>query len=69
MKRSKFSTTIAGQMCTLLLILSAPLVSQAQTPVIDHATVDLAKRYISLAGSNFSPTGVAPTVSVGAGSR
>jgi len=69
MKRSKFSTTRAGQMCTLLLILSAPLVSQAQTPVIDHATVDLSKSYISLAGSNFSPTGVAPTVSVGGTSR
>jgi hypothetical protein len=69
MKRSKFSTTIAGQMCTLLLILSAPLVSQAQTPVIDHATVDLSKSYISLAGSNFNPTGVAPTVSVGGTSR
>jgi hypothetical protein len=50
---------------TLLLILSAPLVSQAQTPVISDATVNLAKSYISLAGSNFSPSGVAPTVTVG----
>jgi hypothetical protein len=68
MKRSKF-TTLSGQMCTLLLILSPPLVSQTLTPVIDHATVDLSKSYISLAGSNFSPTGVAPTVSVGGASR
>jgi hypothetical protein len=56
-------------MCILLLIVSAPVVSRAQTPVIDHATVDLAKSYISLAGSNFSPTGVAPTVTVGGTSR
>src|ERR1700723_1401406 len=56
-------------MCPPVLILYAPLVSQAQTPVIDHATVDLAKSYISLAGSNFSPTGVAPRVSVGGTSR
>jgi hypothetical protein len=69
MKRSKFTTTPIGRICTLLLILSGPLVSQAQTPVIDHATVNLAKSYISLAGSNFSPTGVAPTVSVGGTSR
>jgi hypothetical protein len=48
----------------LLLILSAPLVSQAQTPVIVDATVNLAKSYIALAGSNFSPTGVAPTVTL-----
>ena len=67
--RSKSGTTLAGPIYALLLILSAPLVSQAQTPVIDHATVDLAKSYISLAGSNFSPTGVAPTVSVGGTSR
>src|ERR1700722_3434012 len=60
MKHCKFNTTSAA----LLLILSAPLVSQAQTPVIENATVNLARSYISLAGSNFSPTGVAPTVTV-----
>jgi hypothetical protein len=61
----KFDTTSA----VLLLILSAPLVSQAQTPVIEDATVNLAQSYISLAGSNFSPTSVAPTVTVGGTSR
>jgi trimeric autotransporter adhesin len=54
---------------TLLLVLSAPLIGQAQTPVIEDATVNLAKSYISLAGSNFSPTSVAPTVTVGGTSR
>jgi hypothetical protein len=54
---------------TLLLILSAPLIGQAQTPVIEDATVNLAKSYISLAGSNFSPTSIAPTVTVGGTSR
>jgi trimeric autotransporter adhesin len=46
-----------------------PLISRAQTPVINHATVDLAQSYISLVGSNFSPTGVAPTVTLGGTSR
>jgi hypothetical protein len=54
---------------TLLLVLSAPLIGQAQTPVIEDATVNLAKSYISLAGSNFSPTNIAPTVTVGGTSR
>ena len=49
----------------LLLILFAPLVGWAQTPVIEDATVNLTKSYIALAGLNFSPTGVAPTVTVG----
>src|SRR5580698_6809022 len=65
MKPCKLNATSARRICTLLLILSAPLVSQAQTPVISDATVNLAKSYISLAGSNFSPSGVAPTVTVG----
>src|ERR1700722_19238524 len=65
MKHCKLNTTAAA----LLLILSAPLLSQAQTPVIEKATVNLAKSYISLAGSHFSPTGVAPTVTVGGTSR
>jgi hypothetical protein len=65
MKRCKFNTTSAA----LLLILSTPLVSRAQTPVIEDATVNLAKSYIALAGSNFSSTGVAPTVTVGGTSR
>jgi hypothetical protein len=69
MKRCKFNTTSAGRLCSLLLILSAPFVSQAQTPMIADATVNLAKSNISLAGSNFSPTGVAPTVTVGGTSR
>jgi hypothetical protein len=68
MKRSKLNTT-AGLSCTLLLIISAPLVSHAQTPVIADATVNLAKSYIGLAGSNFSPTGAAPTATVGGTSR
>ncbi len=55
--------------CILLLIAFAPLVSRAQTPVIEDATVNLAKSYISLAGSNFSPTSVAPSVTVGGTSR
>jgi len=53
----------------LLLILLTPLISRAQTPVIDQAKVNLAQSYISLAGSNFSPNGVAPTVTVGGTSR
>ena len=64
MKHCKFNTTVA-----LLLILSAPLLSRAQTPVIEKATVNLAKSYISLAGSNFSPASVAPTVTVDGTSR
>jgi hypothetical protein len=64
MKYCKFKTSGA-----LLLILSAPLVSRAQTPVVNDATVNLAKKHIALAGSNFSPTGVAPTVTVGGTSR
>jgi hypothetical protein len=60
MKRRKFSLTSAA----LLLIVFAPLVSQAQTPVIADAKVNLAKSYIALAGSNFSPTGVAPSVTL-----
>src|SRR5271170_7985070 len=51
------------------LIVFAPLLSHAQTPVIADATVNLAKSYIALAGSNFSPTGLAPTVTVGGTSR
>jgi hypothetical protein len=65
MKHCKFDTPSTA----LLLILSAPLVGQAQTPVIENATVNLAKSYISLAGSNFSPASVAPTVAVGGTSR
>ena len=53
----------------LFLILAVPLVFQAQTPVIEDATVNLARSYIALAGSNFSPTGVAPSVLVGGVSR
>src|ERR1700733_13897154 len=64
MNPRNFKTTSAGPICTLLLILSAPLASQAQTPVIVDATVNLAKGYIALAGSNFSPTGVGPTVTL-----
>ncbi len=67
MKLWNFNST--GQISRLLLILCTPLISQAQTPTIDHATVHLAKSYISLAGSNFSPTGVAPTVTLGGTSR
>src|SRR5271156_6009799 len=69
MMRCKVNPTSTRPVCTLLLMLSAPLVSQAQKPVIVDATVNLAKSYISLAGSNFSPTGVAPTVTVGGTSR
>jgi len=65
LKRCKFNTTSARRFCALLLILFAPLLSKAQTPVIADATVNLAKSYISLAGSNFSPTSVPPTVTVG----
>jgi hypothetical protein len=61
MKHCKFAT--------LLPVLFAPLVSQAQTPVIEDSTVDLAKSYIALAGSNFSPNGVAPAVTLGGTSR
>jgi hypothetical protein len=39
----------------LLLILSAPLVSQAQTPVIADVTVNLAKGYIALVGHAYAP--------------
>jgi len=52
-----------------LLILLMPLISRAQTPVIDGATVNLAKGYIALVGLNFSPTGAAPTATVGGSSR
>ncbi len=69
MNFAKFNTTSAGRFRILLLILSAPLVSQAQTPAINDATVDLAKGHITLAGSNFDPSGVAPTVTVGGTSR
>jgi trimeric autotransporter adhesin len=69
MKRWKFDAPSVGHICALLLVVSAPLISQAQTPVIENATVNLAKSYISLAGSNFSPTGVAPSVTVGGTSR
>jgi len=65
MKHCKFNTTSGA----LLLILSTPLLSRAQTPVIENATVNLAKSYVSLAGSNFSPAGVAPIVTVGGTSR
>jgi len=64
-----WNSNSAGQISSLLLILCAPLISQAQKPVIEDATVNLAKSYISLVGSNFSPTGVAPTVTVGGTSR
>ncbi len=69
MKFGKFNTTAAGRVGILLLILCTPLVSQAQTPAINDATVDLAKGHITLAGSNFDPSGVAPTVTVGGTSR
>ena len=69
MKSYKFNTTSFGRFRTLLPILCVPLVSQAQTPVIQHATVNLAKGAISLAGANFSPSGAAPTVAVGGTSR
>jgi len=52
-----------------LMIFSLPLATLAQTPVIRASTVNLAKRYMSLAGSNFSPSGAAPTVTVGGISR
>ncbi len=51
-----------------MLILTAPLVCQAQTPAIEGATVNLAKGAMTLSGSNFSPAGVAPTVTVGGAS-
>src|ERR1700722_12728005 len=69
MNRSKFNTTAAGRFCGLLLILSAPLVSQAQTPVIVDVQANVAKGYVALGGANFSPTGIAPTVAVGGTSR
>jgi trimeric autotransporter adhesin len=69
MKLCKLNMTSAGRMCILLLIAFAPLASRAQTPVIADATVDLSKSYIALTGSNFSPTGIAPTVVVGGTSR
>src|ERR1700733_13576689 len=65
MKGCKFHTASD----VLLLTLSTVLISRAQTPVIEDATVNLAKSYISLAGTNFSPTNVAPTVTVGGTSR
>jgi hypothetical protein len=65
MNFAKFNTTSARRFHVLLLILSAPLISQGQTPVIKDATVNLAKGHITLAGSNFDPSGVAPTVTVG----
>src|SRR3984957_9486830 len=65
MSHCNFNTTSAA----LLLILSVPVVSQAQTPVIEDTTVNLAKSYIAVAGSNFSPNGVAPTVALGGTSR
>jgi hypothetical protein len=65
LKHCKLNTSSAGRIGILLLILSVPLVSQAQTPVIDDATVNLTTGKMTLAGSNFSPTGVAPTVTVG----
>jgi hypothetical protein len=65
MQNCKSNTTSAA----LLLILSAPLASRAQTPVVDDATVNLTKSYVALAGSNFSPTGAAPTATVGGTSR
>jgi hypothetical protein len=64
----KSNTAYIGRICTLLLSLSAPLVSRAQTPVIVEATVNPAKGYIALAGTNFSPTNVKPTVSLGGNS-
>jgi hypothetical protein len=69
MKHCKLSTLLAGHIGILLLILSAPLVSQAQTPVIDDATVNLTAGSLTLAGSNFSPSGAAPTVTLGGTSR
>jgi hypothetical protein len=68
-KRSNFNSTSAGHFLIPLLILLLPLISRAQTPLIQGASVNLAKRYIALAGSNFSPSGVAPTVVVGGSSR
>src|SRR5579863_9302757 len=64
----KPNTTSIGRICALLLSLSAPLVSRAQSPVIVEATVNSAKGYIALAGSNFSPTNVKPTVTMGGNS-
>jgi hypothetical protein len=57
MKHCKLSTSSAGRIGALLLVLSLPLVSQAQTPVVDDATVNLTAGTLTLAGSNFSPTG------------
>ncbi len=61
MKHRKLKTASAA----LLLILSSPLPSQAQTPVISNAQANVARGYIAVAGANFSPTGAAPTVTVG----
>jgi hypothetical protein len=65
MKCCNFNSLPSGRLCILLLILVAPLVSQAQTPVINDAVVNLTAGQITLSGSNFSPNGVAPTVTVG----
>jgi hypothetical protein len=69
MRSCKFNTTSAGRMCVLSLIFFAPiiftpLIGQAQTPVIADATVNISQGYITLAGSNFSPAGLAPTVTL-----
>src|SRR5579863_2576604 len=69
MKRCKSNTTSAGRICALLLVVSAPLVQGAQPPVILTATVNVAKGYIARGGANFSPTNVAPTVTLGGTSR
>ena len=61
MNHFKFNTASAA----LLLMLSAPFASQAQTPVISNAQANVARGYIAVAGANFSPTGAAPTVTVG----
>jgi hypothetical protein len=62
--RSKINMTSAGRFSALLLILSAPLASQAQTPVIYDIGVNLPSGWIAVNGSNFSPTGVSPKVAV-----
>ena len=69
MQYYKLNKTSAAGIGALLLVLSLPLVSQAQTPVIDDATVNLTTGKITLTGTNFSPTAVAPTVAVGGTAR
>ncbi len=64
-KALQFQYNIMGQLLVPFLIFLMPLISRAQTPVIDHATVNLAQSYLALAGSNFSPNSVAPKVTVG----